>query len=241
MADQIQTEMIQSLLLVALSLCFNPGEEYLTEEQILSRGFSPTSDYGKTCLQSLVNSDAVKYKCISPSNPLTVDIELKYFQNPVTETQRHLFIYEQGIKLLHLLEANPGNDLYFLSMRIDIKVQECIEYANFYAYKSKINITNKGIGNPKLILMLMELKQENVFALIWRSIKILSRESNTQSRAYEFSEIINLAFEKYTDEKNSVHRMDEYKRPSQIKLSKISWVAEKLLSEIPRISQSIKT
>lgn len=227
MADQIQTEMIQTLLLLALSLCFNPGEEYLTEEQILNRGFSPTSDYGRTCLQSLIDSGVVKYKCINSATPLTVETQLRYFQNPAAEWQDHrLFISEHSLKLLDLLKKKSGNELYFLSLQVNIKAQECVEYADFYANKSRICITNKGTSSPKLILMLMELKLENVFALIWRSIKLISRESDSNIQYVHFSELINLAFEKYTDEKKSPNRIDAYKRPSQIKLSKISWVAE---------------
>lgn len=241
MADQIQTEMTQTLLLVAISLCFNPEEEYLTEEQILSRGFSPTREFGKTYLQSLVDNETIKCKWIGSSNTLTTDSQVIYFKNPVAEGQsHHLFIAENGFKLLGLFEKSPGNELYFLSLRMDIKAQECVEYADFYANKSRLSIINKNPNNPKLILMLMELKLENVFALIWRSVKIFERHVTVKNDTFEFSDMIDMAFDKYIDAKNKGAALDEYVRPMQIKVSKLSWIAEKLLLEIPKISKNSK-
>lgn len=240
MPEQAQTEMIQTLLLLALSLCFNPGEKYLTEEQILSRGFSPTGEFGKTCLKSLVENEMVKCKSIGSSNTLSAGSQLIYFKNPVAEGQsHHLFITESGLKLLDFLEANPGNELYFLSLRIDIKAQECVGYADFYAKKSRISIVNTSVNNPKLVLMLMELKLEKVFALIWRSIKILERQVTIKNNLVEFSKVIDIAFDKYIDAKNLRAELDEYERPMQIKVSKISWISEKLLMEIPKIHKNL--
>jgi hypothetical protein len=145
-----------------------------------------------------------------------------------------------SVSLFNFLESAPGNELHFLSLHIDIKAQECLEYAQFYAKKSNINIVSSGANNTKLTLMLMELKLENVFALIWRSVKILAQPGTAKKKTASYSNVINLAFEKYTDIKNSALQFDEYKRPRQIKQSRISWVASKLLTEIPKIGKTPK-
>lgn len=237
-----QEEIIQTLLLVALSLCFEAGEEYLTEDQILTRGFSPTIPYGKACLKKLIDSNAVECLQVDTHNPLNRKFGLAYLKNPVDEKANHrTYIMQCSVSLFNFLELAPGNELHFLSLHIDIKAQECLEYAQFYAKKSNINIVGSRANNTKLTLMLMELKLENVFALIWRSVKILERLEAAKKKTTNYSDVINLAFEKYTDTKNSAVQFDEYKRPRQIKQSKISWVASKLLTEIPKIGKTPKS
>ncbi len=236
-----QPEMIQTLLLVALSLCFDTGEEYLTEDQILARRFSPTITYGKASLKKLIESKAVEYRQVDLHNPLNGKYSLLYLKNPVDNKEnRRAYITQCSVNLLNFLESASGNELHFLSLHIDIKAQECIEYAEFYANKSQIKIVYSGEINPKLTLMLMELKLENVFALIWRSIKILQRLSVTKKKETDYSKVINLAFEKYADTKQSGLPFDEYRRPRQIKQSKLSWVASQLLTEIPKIGKTFK-
>lgn len=236
-----QAEMIQTLLLVALSLCFEAGEDYLTEDQILARGFSPTIAYGKASLKKLIESKSIEHREVGLLNPLNGKYGLLYLKNPVDNKEsRRAYITQCSLGLLNFLESASGNELHFLSLHIDIKAQECIEYAEFYANKSQIKIVYSGEINSKLTLMLMELKLENVFALIWRSIKILQRLSATNKKATNYSKIINLAFEKYAETKQSGLPFDEYKRPRQIKQSKLSWVASQLLTEIPKIGKTFK-
>jgi hypothetical protein len=231
-------EMVVVVLTVALALCFKAGEDYLSEEQVTSRKFTPTEAYSRACLRKLIENKAVEYQWIASTNPLNEDGGLLYLKNPVKEGESHqMFHFEKFKTLLEFLRLAPENQLYIKSLRIDVMAQECVEYAEFYATKSAINLTQVEADNPKLKLMLMELELENVYALIWRSIKMSTRQGHSNKTNIRFSEIIDGCFDKYANSRRNVLNLEKYKRPIQIKPSMISRIADKALTAIIEIYQ----
>lgn len=228
-------EMVQTVLKQALALCFKPDEQYLTEEQIIARRLTPTADYSRACLRRLIEGQAIEYEWVESSNPLSEKEKTMYIKNPIGDEIIRIFNFEMSKKLLEFVEAARGNELYVLSLRIEILAQDCIAYIKFYATKSKLNVTSYDANNAKLKLMLMELKLENVYALLWRSIK-MTQNRVPHNASVNFAEIIENAFEKYSNSNNKTD-LEEYKRPAQIKGSMISRIAEKILPELPKISR----
>ncbi|WP_331351992.1 hypothetical protein [Cellvibrio sp. UBA7671] len=228
-------EMVQTVFKQALALCFKSEERYLTEDQIIARRLTPTADYSRACLRRLIEGQAIEHEWVESGSPLSEKEKTMYIKNPIGDEIHRIFNFEMSKKLLEFVKADRGNELYILSLRIEILAHDCIAYIQFYAAKSKLNITNYEANNAKLKLMLMELKLENVYALLWRSIKMKQNRVHPNA-SVNFAEIIENAFEKYSNSSNK-DDLEEYKRPAQIKASMISRIAEKILPALPRISR----
>jgi hypothetical protein len=228
-------EMVLTVLKQALALCFKPEERYLTDEQIIARRYTPTEDYSRACLRRLIEGQAIEHEWLDSSNAIAGTGKTLYIKSPIGDDERRMFVFEMSKKLLEFVEAAPGNELYVLSLRVEIMTQDCIAYTQYYATKSKLNVTKYEGNNAKLKLLLMELKLENVYALLWRSIKMTEKRVPPNA-SISFAEIIENAFEKYSNLNYKVG-VEEYRRPAQLKYSMISRIADKLLPELPDIGR----
>lgn len=216
------------IMLVALASCFKTGEEYLTEDQILSRGFTPIMSYGKACISGLLASAVIQLKVEEPLFPDSRDDQKVSINRPgLIGEDLEDFIYRRAQIIIGLLAQSLDCRMYLEAFSNELVSCECIEYCDFYAKRSDLAIVNHSHNNAKLKLMILECPLEKIYTLLWRSIKMNSKKVPTNGdRTIEFSKIINTAFELYVTYKKLNLELEGYSKPNSLKISILSGLIE---------------
>ncbi|WP_049630516.1 hypothetical protein [Cellvibrio sp. pealriver] len=213
------------VMLVALAMCFKPQEEYLSEDQVITRGFSPVDSYTRICIAKLIDTGAVEFKMAEPDFQLNGVDNILYIKRPVSSDQLDDFIYRKSEKIKGLLSRSCINGSYLQALIQEISACECIEYAMYYAGKASMKVTCQSPSNAKLKLLVMENTTEIVNALLWRAIKQISKDRGKRETV-AFEEIVDLTFETYVRYKKSNIQIEGYKFPNQIRPSVMAGLLE---------------
>ncbi len=228
MIDQVsQREFNQMIMLVAFAMCFRPNEEYLSEDQIIDRGYSPTESYGRNCIAKLIDDGAVAFKHLDPTFPFDTQMSTLFVKRPVSlGKELEPFIYRHFEKIQRSIDQSFDCNLYLAALYQDVLACEAIEYANFYAQKNGFNLLNAAPTNAKLKLLLIENSPEKTNAFIWRAIKNAKKKIGNSVEHVEFSDVVNAAFDCYVRYQKLNIEIEGYNRPSQLKTSLLSSVLE---------------
>lgn len=106
---------------------------------------------------------------------------------------------------------------------LEVLAGECIEYTYIYALANKLNVVDQDPFNPRLQLLLLENELRQVFMLIWRSIKQMSRDKNPV-KTVEFSELMENSYELYMSYMRSNFEIPHYSRPKSMRTSKVAGI-----------------
>jgi hypothetical protein len=223
-----QKEFNQLIMLIALATCFKPGEELLSEDQIVSRGYTPTEQFGKSCIASLIDSGVIDFVRIDPAFPLLKGDECTLFiRCPVViGDDLDSYTYRHTEKVTIALAQSENHIMHLKMFRQEVIACECVEYCEFYVKRAKLSMIGASHSNAKLRLLLLECGADIVHMLIWQAIKILENKIGLGARGVEFSDIIEISFDRYTHYKRLNTSLEGYKRPTILKASVISGFIE---------------
>ncbi len=223
-----QKEFNHLIMLIALASCFKPGEELLSEDQIVSRGYAPTEQFGKSCIASLIDSGVIDFLRIEPTFPLLEGNECTLLIRCPGTGSADLDSYTSihAEKVTAALAQSENYNMYLKMFRQEVIACECIEYCEFYANRAKLSIVNPSHSNARLRLLLLECGADIVHMLMWQAIKILENKSKSGARRIDFSNVIEISFDRYTHYKRVNTNLDGYKRPAILKTSVISGFIE---------------
>jgi hypothetical protein len=223
MTNQVsQKEFNQMVMLVALAMCFKSNEEYLSEDQIIGRGYTPIESYGKSCIAKLIDEGAIKFKLIEPTFPIDGAKGIYFIKRPVnSEQELEPYLYKSLERIQSLVGHSFDYTLYLRALYLDVLACEAIEYANYYAKKNGLYLQKTSPANAKLQILLAENAPEKINALIWRSIKSISKNISN-----EVKEVMDSAFEYYVHHQKQSIAVEEYSRPSQLRTSVLSGILE---------------
>lgn len=222
-----QKEFNRKIFLVALAMCFKSSEEYLSEEQINCRGYTPIESYGKSCIAKLIDEGAIQFKIVEPTFPFGGAESTLFIKRPVSpyhELER--FICSESETIAGLLKSSVDYQLYLKSLYLEILVCEALEYANYHAHKNGLDVKNASHTNARLKLMLAENSPMEVNAFIWRAIKEIKKKSCDNISSVDFSDIAGSAFSFYVRHQKLNIEIDGYDRPAQLKTSRLSELLE---------------
>lgn len=226
-ANVNQKEFNQLIMQVALAACFKPNEDALLEDQIILRGYAPTKDYGKRCIADLIDSGIIEFTRIDPVFPSDGNGCNLFIKCPVKGTDDlDCFIYNRVESILRLLAQSAMHAAYLKAFNHEVIACECIEYCEFYAKRAQLTIINPNHNIAKLRLLILECEIDKIQMLMWRAIKILASKETSISRCIEFSDIIDITFDRYTHYKKISVELEGYKRPSILKTSVLSGFLE---------------
>lgn len=234
-----QQELKQLILVTALSLCFDSGEDFLLEEQIFANGFAPLEDYSKYCIAKLIDYGAVEFKTLEPQLVDCRDDKFLFVKSPLKPGEYlDKFVSENADKTIALLNESASTRSSLREFYREVMCCECIEYANYYAEKSGFKITAAHYNNAKLKLLSLELSSEKINALLWRAVKNLAPNKNEFRESVNFDEITDLAFNIYVRYKRSNVYFEGYRRPNCLNLSMLSKILELYLGLAMEIEDS---
>lgn len=221
----MQKEFNQEVLLAALALCFNEYECLLSVEQILTRDFTPDASYSKLCINQLLLEGAIQ--CAAGVS-VSVGGKARQLIN-VRRPERmggplHKFITHVLNNLKVALEEHASCIQYLESLRHEVESCECIQYAKFFASRDNLRIVDASPDVTKFHLLLMENSHDQIFMLLWRSIKTHSEGHTNKTGDISFSKLIGTAFEFYLNYKAKGITIDSYEWPKRIPISKLASV-----------------
>lgn len=219
-----QKEFNQLIMLIALAACFKQGEELLSEDQIISRVYAPTEQFGKACIACLIDCGAVDFVKIEPAFPLLKGSECTLFiRSPVVISDSLNSFIDSHTERLVVRLAQCGSCRAHLKMfQQEVIACECIEYCEFYAKRANLSVINASHSHTRLRLLLLECGADKVHMLMWQAIKILEGKAKSGARCVDFADIIEICFSRYTHYKRLNSSIEGYKRPAILKSSVIS-------------------
>lgn len=214
-----QDKFNEMVVLAALAMSFKIDETFLSLDQIWVRGFAPTEAYGRKWIAELLAKKVIDAKMIngSPGDGISKTLLIK---NPAAalKSQEKLF-FGLTADISRLLESDFHFSLYLKELMLETAACECIEYANYYAAKAQISLVKPSCSNARLKLMLLECEQKQVFMLIWRAIKNVTKNLESTSREVQFTDIIDNAMTCFLRYKGMGVAIESYDRPQSIKPS----------------------
>ena len=228
-----QKEFCQLTMHVALAACFKHEDEFLSEDQIIARNYAPTEYFGKRCIASLIDSGIIEFEIRDYGLPIGGNESTLFIKCPVKEDEDlDSYIYKHAENIIDILPQSESYTTYLKALSQEVLACECIEYCEFYAKRAQLVVTSTNHKNARLRLLLLECQGDVVNMLVWQAIKKLANKITPDSRCFEFSDIIEIAFDRYTYYKK-IHVLPEgYKRPSTLKTSVLSGFLELYLNDI---------
>lgn len=222
--SQRPKEFNQLIMLIALAACFKQGEELLSEDQIISRGYAPTEQFGKACIACLIDCGAVDFVKIEPAFPLLEGSECTLFiKCPVVAgDDSDSFIDRHTEGLVAGLAQCESYETYLKMFQQEVIACECIEYCEFYAKRANLTVINASHTHSRLRLLLLECGADKVHMLMWQAIKILEGKAKSGARCVDFADTIEICFSRYAHYKRLNSSIEGYKRPAILKSSVIS-------------------
>jgi hypothetical protein len=167
-----QKEFNQLIMQIALAVCFKPYEEFLSEDQILARNYTPTENFGRSCIASLIDSGKFEFTRVDPAFPLDGNECTLFIKNPVSAGDDFDgYIYRLAENIVDALIDFEPNSVYLKALRQEVLACECVEYCEYYAKREQLPIANPNHNNARLRLLLLECKVDIVYMLMWRAIK----------------------------------------------------------------------
>jgi len=234
MFDQtLQGGLAELVMVVGLAVCYKPGEEFLTEGQIVSRGYAPTEAFAKCCISRLIDSGAVEFKVVEPIFPDEHSDSTLLVKLP-NEALEDIdgFVFKKTMQIKMLLARCLGYHVVLKNFSDDLISCECIEYCEYYAKRAHFVIVNVNHNNAKLKLLTLECSVNQIYMLLWRSMKAISQKRLTESGNVEFPIIIDSAFDLFINFRRRSLEIEPYNRPSAIKTSILSGMIELFKSSL---------
>lgn len=228
-----QKEFCQQIVLIALSLCFERQTEKLTIDQLLARGFTPLDEYCRACIASLVESKLIHVETHEPIIPIGHVKKTLIIECPglLEKIDRDEYIYSKSLEIKELIASSFEYTLYLRTFIRELYACECIEYAEYYAARSNIQIINASPHDLKLRVLVSECQVEQIRMLLWRAIKKLGQKCTSEQRNIEFSVLVQTAFNCYITYKRSKREIDRYSQPLALKTSVLAGLLEGYLGE----------
>ena len=224
----LQTEFNQEVLLAALALCFEDEEAFLSVEQLIMRSYAPDASCAKKCINHLLLGGAVRCAA-AESSPLSSAAEvrglIRVYRPERMGNPLRTFVSETLRKLKWSLESDERCKRFFQALKQEVESRECIQYAKFFASRDNFKVATASADECNLHLLLSENTREQVFMLLWRSIKTQS-ELRTHSTEINFSELAERALEFYFAYKAKGRRIESYAWPKQIPVSKLANIVQ---------------
>lgn len=213
-----QREFNNKIMLAALILCFKPSEELLCEAQILERGYAPIESYGKNCIDQLISEKAVEFSFVEPTFAASDEKGTLYIKRPRVQ-ECDSYIYKLTQEILQLVEVSNDYTLYLKALSQDVLACEAIEYAGFYAKKNGLMLYNVSPFDERLRLLLISHSPNKVNAFLWMAIKTIRNAVKEEYQLIDFSKVVDIAYQRCVRYSRLGFRVDEYRRPSLLKVS----------------------
>lgn len=217
----LQKNFNQEIFLVALALCFKEHEKSLPLDQLNARKFTPDAGYSRVWINELLLAGSINcHVGASRSNGNSICVE-----RPSGASNRiHRFVANNVKRLKTYLSDAEECTEYVSALRNDLLSCECIEYANFFAIRENLKMIAASPYDPNLQLLLLENEREQVFMLLWRSIKNHAESSRMNIKEISFSQVTQTALEYYFYYKSKNAIIDFYKWPKELGASKLAFV-----------------
>jgi hypothetical protein len=225
------------ILLVALAVCYEQGEEFITEEQVISRGFAPTEAFTKRCISRLIDAGAIEFKVIEPIFPDERTESILWIKLP-SESRQDIdaFIFKMSLQIKTLLASSLDCQLEFKNLSEELICFDCIEYCEYCAKRADFIIVNINHNSARLKLLIMECSINQIYMILWRAMKMASQKNLIENGEAEFSIIINFAFDLFLNFRKMNIDIEAYNRPSLIKTSVLSGMIELFRAGINEVS-----
>jgi hypothetical protein len=232
--DSYEEYFIDSILLVALTQCFRPGEHYLTSEQLFERGFAPLRSYCAYCVDRLVSRSLVVSKFLTApgsshgtETPRYIGLLTDQRQTPYEPVRSRLD------SIISTFSETVDCFKHLIKLEREIQVCECIEVSDFYASIWGVKFQNILFSNPKLALIIEEKNIEIAQTLILRILKRAAKEfGHSHEKPFDLNSSINDAYELYLRCKRRGIHINGQPRPIPLKRSILAEMLEDYLSEI---------
>lgn len=216
-----------SILFAALCLCFNRGEKSMTLSQLICRGFAPSEQLSRHYLYRLIKSGKIKVSRTRMSRSLRhpagprKELVIERPSIPESLLSREIVqtIQQARASLLNSRAQQADRD----KLVLEVLAGECIEYTYIYALANRLIVVDQDPFNPRLQLLLLENELRQVFMLIWRSIKQVSRDKDPV-KTVEFSELMETSYDLYMNYMRSNFEIPGYSRPKSMRTSKIAGI-----------------
>lgn len=227
-----QKEFNQLIMEVALAACFKPNEEFLSEEQILARNYTPTESFGRSCIASLIDSGKIEFTRIDPVFPFDGNECSLFIKCPV-KAGGNLddYIYQLAKNIVDVLIDFELNSVYLKALNQEVLAGECVEYCEYYAQREQLPLVNPNHSNAKLRLLVLECDVDIINMLMWRAIKTLANNASPETKHIEFSDIIEITHNRYKYYKRFNAKLEGYKRPGTFKTSVMAEFIELFLAD----------
>jgi hypothetical protein len=233
-----QKEFCQQIVLIALALCFERQTEKLTIEQLLARGFTPLDEYCRACITSLVDSKLIQVETYEPIIPIGHVKKTLIIECPslLEKIDRDEYIYSKTLEIKELIGSSVEYTLYLRTFVRELYACECIEYAEYCASRSNLQIINASPHDLKLRVLVSECQVEQIRMLLWRAIKKLEQKCTPEQRNIEFSALVQTALNCYITYKRSKREIERYSQPQALKTSVLVGLLESYLGESTSVS-----
>lgn len=222
-----QKTFCEIIMLVALATCYKPDEEFLTDDQLISRRFAPIEAYGKSCISKMIDCGTIEFKLVEPIFPDSRCDHMLFIKRPgLAGEDIEDFIYRKSQHIRGLLTQSLDCQLHLKAFANELISCECIEYCEFYAKRADLIIVNSTHNNAKLRLLILECSTDKINMLLWRAIKTSSKKIISANKMVEFSTIVDTAFDSFINYRKSNIEIEGYDRPNSLKTSVLSGMVE---------------
>ena len=199
----------------------------MTMSQLICRGFAPSEQLSRHYLYRLIKSGKIQVsrermsrslrRPAGPRKELVIErpsIPESLLSREIVQT-----IQQARASLLDSRAQQADRD----KLVLEVLAGECIEYTYIYALANRLIVVDQDPFNPKLQLLLLENELRQVFMLIWRSIKQLSRE-NEPVKTVGFSELMETSYDLYLSYMRSNFEIPHFSRPKSMKTTKVAGI-----------------
>jgi hypothetical protein len=222
-----QKAFCELIILVAVAICFKPNEEFLTEGQIISRGFTPIEAYSRSCISRMIDAGSLQFKMVEALFPEGYSDRTLYIKRPGNMSEDiDDFIYRKSQEIRGLLAQSLDYQLHLKAFTNELISCECIEYCEFYAKRADLKITNPTHNNAKLRLLILECSIDRLHMLFWRAIKTSSKKIMGSNKIVEFSAIVDSVYDLFINYRRLNVEIEGYAKPSSLKTSVLSGMVE---------------
>lgn len=227
----LQKEFSNSVLLTSLALCYKETERELAVEQIVARNLAPIERFSKVCISKLLLAGLITCRTVgsalvgSSANTRQL-IAIEKFG--AIDSPMHEVISESIQTLRNNLETDSDCVSYLDLINLEIRSCECIQYIHFFAARDNLRVLDASSSNSNLHLLLQENIREQVFMLLWRSVKKHAGSNSLSTKDVGFADLIQTAMEYYFIYQARESAIDLYPWPKQLGVSKLAHVVHLL-------------
>lgn len=215
-ANSIQLDCLADLLLIAFMECLAPGEASLTLAQLHTRNLTPHQQATRDCICFLFKRGRLVVSPVTQKRRGRVLVRDTNILINITAVDIPKLIINLSYSMRGKI-ADTCSEPFIFILDERLKVYECIEYCRFYLDREGLGLRGDATTPYKLQLMVLELAHEQVFMLLWRSVKTASISAHEKKRkSVTLNEICESAYKYFLSYRKRDIEIDFYRMPYSV-------------------------